>query len=159
MKDVSTLRLESSSESAEGRGVTAIRWVCAGSRSSYLVLDRAQIRIGRAAEADVELESGGVSRIHAEIYRQGSIYALRDAGSTNGSYVNGHRIAQATIRFEDFLDSDLQTILRKCVDRLLDLPGTLRPDACPDFVEVTLDRSSAAQVRLASRQRHTELRR
>jgi sigma-54 dependent transcriptional regulator, acetoin dehydrogenase operon transcriptional activator AcoR len=103
MKDTSTLRLESSSESAEGRGVTAIRWVCAGARSSYSILDRALIRIGRGSEADVELESGGVSRIHAEIYRQGSIYALRDTGSTNGSYVNGRRVEHAALSPGDVL--------------------------------------------------------
>jgi len=35
-----------------------------------------------------------VSRLHARIRREGSHYVLQDAGSTNGTFVNGRRIQE-----------------------------------------------------------------
>jgi len=58
--------------------------------------------IGRASDADVQVEDPGVSRHHAELRIQwtGTRYTLEvvDLGSTNGSVVDGQRVSRATVR-------------------------------------------------------------
>jgi len=53
--------------------------------------------IGRDAECRIRLEGKGVSRRHAEIHRQGPVFALKDLGSTNGTYLNGQRAQHGAI--------------------------------------------------------------
>lgn len=48
--------------------------------------------IGRGIQATLHVDSGRVSRIHAEILLEGSQWVLRDAGSTNGTYYEGERV-------------------------------------------------------------------
>ncbi|MGH2544477.1 MAG: FHA domain-containing protein, partial [Ardenticatenaceae bacterium] len=48
--------------------------------------------IGRQPDNDVVLDSPVVSRKHAVIMESGEGYAIRDLGSTNGTYVNRQRI-------------------------------------------------------------------
>jgi pSer/pThr/pTyr-binding forkhead associated (FHA) protein len=38
-----------------------------------------------------------VSRRHAEFYRRGSAFTVRDVGSLNGTYVNRERIEEAEL--------------------------------------------------------------
>ncbi|MEO7911386.1 MAG: FHA domain-containing protein [Roseiflexaceae bacterium] len=52
-----------------------------------------QITIGREG-SDIVLENPQVSRNHAAIDREGGKHMLRDAGSANGTFVNGQRISQ-----------------------------------------------------------------
>ena len=50
--------------------------------------------IGRLAECDVTIEDPATSRQHAEIRQTGAgVFALVDMGSTNGTIVNGARLA------------------------------------------------------------------
>ncbi len=44
--------------------------------------------LGRSPDASIRLQDGGVSRQHATIRRDGSLYWLADLGSANGSFVN-----------------------------------------------------------------------
>jgi pSer/pThr/pTyr-binding forkhead associated (FHA) protein len=74
-----------------------------------LRLDREVIRIGRARDCDVPLESGYVSRYHARLERSGHDWTLVDEGSKNGVILNGRRISGShalysgdTIRMGDF---------------------------------------------------------
>ncbi len=48
--------------------------------------------LGRGAGCDVVVEGGLISRLHATVTRQGPRYLLADAGSRNGTFVNGGRI-------------------------------------------------------------------
>jgi hypothetical protein len=50
--------------------------------------------IGRTREADIVLANPRVSRLHARIIRQDGNYSIEDAGSANGTYLNGQRLAQ-----------------------------------------------------------------
>jgi pSer/pThr/pTyr-binding forkhead associated (FHA) protein len=57
-------------------------------------LEGTRVRIGRSEENDVVLRDDRlVSQLHAVIECYGSSYALRDLGSSNGTYVNGHTLA------------------------------------------------------------------
>ncbi|MCX8064425.1 MAG: SpoIIE family protein phosphatase [Candidatus Hydrogenedentes bacterium] len=54
--------------------------------------------IGRTRECNLVLEDPAVSRRHFEIVpRENGIY-LKDLGSTNGTYVNGHRLSEGLLR-------------------------------------------------------------
>ena len=48
--------------------------------------------IGRSPDVEVVLNDANVSRQHAEVWRTSEGVAIRDLQSTNGTYVNGHRI-------------------------------------------------------------------
>lgn len=56
------------------------------------------IRIGRAIDAEVVLTAGSVSRQHAELRPVDGEWVLVDTGSQFGTYVNGVRIVEHTIR-------------------------------------------------------------
>ena len=53
------------------------------------------LRIGRDPANGLRLSHDTVSRLHAELSRQGSMWILRDLGSTNGTTVNGRRVTGA----------------------------------------------------------------
>jgi ABC transport system ATP-binding/permease protein len=61
-----------------------------------------QITIGRDG-CDITLENPQVSRQHAVIERHGTTHALRDLGSTNGTFVNGRRVTQHTLGVGDVI--------------------------------------------------------
>jgi diguanylate cyclase (GGDEF)-like protein len=49
--------------------------------------------IGRDTDAGISLPDHSLSRQHARILRRGYIYSIEDLGSTNGTFVDGTRIA------------------------------------------------------------------
>ncbi|MFN3151771.1 FHA domain-containing protein [Bremerella sp.] len=63
-------------------------------RSTKTVLDEFPFIIGRNATCNLTVESGRVSREHAEVVRHGTGYLIRDLRSTNGVYVNGEQIEE-----------------------------------------------------------------
>src|SRR4051812_34020553 len=61
---------------------------------TYLPLDQEVTTIGRSVSCDVVIPLSIVSRLHARIEQQHDRYVLSDAGSANGTFVNGVRIEQ-----------------------------------------------------------------
>jgi len=57
--------------------------------------------IGRSPDVDVVINDSNVSRRHAEVWRTGEGVAVRDLQSTNGTYVNGHRITAVSLSPRD----------------------------------------------------------
>ncbi len=53
-------------------------------------------RIGRLPDSTLPISSQAVSKQHAELTVEGDTLWVRDMGSTNGTFVNGRRIAQPT---------------------------------------------------------------
>jgi len=56
-------------------------------------LEGDQINIGRDSTNEVTINDSEVSRRHARLTFQGGKYVLEDLGSTNGTFVNGQRLA------------------------------------------------------------------
>ena len=54
--------------------------------------------VGRDDRADVTVDDRGLSRIHFEIAWNGEAAALRDSGSTNGTFVDGVRVSEIALR-------------------------------------------------------------
>lgn len=63
--------------------------------------EASEITIGRVAGNDLVLPKGNVSKRHARILFREGRFIVTDLNSTNGTYVNRRRIAQATIIRED----------------------------------------------------------
>jgi DNA-binding winged helix-turn-helix (wHTH) protein len=80
-------------------GDVSIDAVPAGRTSPCLVFERRELMlmdgtnvIGRAPDATIHIDSPGVSRHHAQIVVTNGGATLRDAGSKNGTYLNGMRL-------------------------------------------------------------------
>jgi len=63
---------------------------------------KSTVKIGRDKSNDIEINEPRISRNHALITDLGNgTYEIKDLGSTNGTFVNGERIAQQIITPED----------------------------------------------------------
>jgi pilus assembly protein CpaF len=59
--------------------------------------DKSEINVGRVQGNDLMLPKGNVSKHHARLLFRDGRFIVTDLKSTNGTYVNGRKIAQATI--------------------------------------------------------------
>ena len=59
--------------------------------------------VGRHPGCDARLGSRRVSRHHCYLVRSDGEVVVRDLGSTNGTWINGHRIAEGRLRPGDEL--------------------------------------------------------
>jgi diguanylate cyclase (GGDEF)-like protein len=72
-------------------------------------LDREEVTLGRALEADVRVNDARASRIHARIRVErdpstgATRYRVQDLGSTNGTMLNGHPVSDAYLEDGDKL--------------------------------------------------------
>jgi pSer/pThr/pTyr-binding forkhead associated (FHA) protein len=57
-------------------------------------------RIGRGEPNDVDLPSRHVSRQHAQIHASRNTYFITDLGSKNGTFVNGRRLQNRSVRLK-----------------------------------------------------------
>lgn len=60
-------------------------------------------RVGSARDNEIRLAVPGVSRLHARLVSSGELLEVEDAGSRNGTFVNGLRVARAELRDTDWL--------------------------------------------------------
>ncbi len=72
----------------------------AGSR---FLLDKDVVVCGRHPESDVFLDDITVSRKHMELQREAGAFSVHDAGSLNGTYVNGELVEQTQLANGDEL--------------------------------------------------------
>lgn len=70
-------------------------------RGQNFPLNSSEFTIGRSASNALHLEGGLVSRHHAMIVSKDGQHLLYDRESTNGTYVNGQRIAQHVLQAGD----------------------------------------------------------
>jgi pSer/pThr/pTyr-binding forkhead associated (FHA) protein len=79
---------------ADGGLLIAVRGPIAGAR---LALTKDVTTAGRHPKSDLFLDDITVSRRHAEFVRTDEGFVLRDAGSLNGTYLNGERVDEAPL--------------------------------------------------------------
>ena len=69
--------------------------------------------LGRGERAEIRLDDDGVSRRHAELVRlDDGALQLRDLGSTNGTFVNGERVAERVLEDDDRVALGTTTLLK-----------------------------------------------
>jgi pSer/pThr/pTyr-binding forkhead associated (FHA) protein len=97
-----------------------------------------EIVIGRSSELDMVLVEEMVSRKHARIALTDGVINIEDLGSTNGTFVNGEKVDQGTL---------------KEGDRVLIGTNILKVIATTQDAEQKLDPKSVAAGRVTARQR------
>lgn len=70
---------------------------------TFRLLPGAIKTVGRAARADFVLDRALVSRLHCRFILDDSGLGVEDLGSTNGTWVNGRKIARAPLMDGDTL--------------------------------------------------------
>ena len=68
-----------------------------------IALDRDSLTIGRKPTSDIHIDNLAVSAEHARIVVIGGDWVLEDLNSTNGTLVNGARVAKHTLRNNDLI--------------------------------------------------------
>lgn len=86
------------------RFVSTAYLVDLGTGAEY-ALNSPQMSIGRERGNDIALRDANISRSHAEIFKDGDVWVIRDLGSTNGTLVNDGQISE----FE-LMDGDVITM-------------------------------------------------
>jgi pSer/pThr/pTyr-binding forkhead associated (FHA) protein len=107
---------------------------------STVEITASETMVGREPGCDVLLSDGSVSRKHAKIERRGSIWAIVDQGSANGTYVDSQKIGEAvlkngqevrfgTVAFRVEMPEDLEvTVAGNAPDAtVLAMPGPVAP--------------------------------
>ncbi len=60
------------------------------------LLEEGTTSLGRSSDVDIVINDNRISRHHVTLHTHGNKVAIEDLSSTNGSYVNGHRIQGVT---------------------------------------------------------------
>ena len=86
-------------------------------------LDRAQVTVGRALDADIRVNDSRASRLHARIITEPdetgvTRYRLKDLDSTNGTILNGKAIDQALLQDGDKFEIGDQLIRFEMLDEI-----------------------------------------
>jgi transcriptional regulator with AAA-type ATPase domain len=98
-----TVRARIPGQRGKGTRPLAVFWVYPTVDTTWHPLEHSRSLIGRGAECAIRLEGGMVSRVHAEVYREGPIFVVRDTGSTNGTYLNGCPLEHGALSSGDVL--------------------------------------------------------
>ena len=80
-------------------GVSEPRLIASDGRT--FTIGESPLIIGRSPQAGVIINDSNVSRQHAEVWRTAEGVAIRDLRSTNGTFVNGHRIDAVSLSPRD----------------------------------------------------------
>ena len=79
------------------RGVPRVSATHGPAQGSAFALTQSLATVGRHETNDLVLADPGVSGVHLELTRDGERVHVRDAGSTNGTWLGGHRIVEAVL--------------------------------------------------------------
>jgi predicted component of type VI protein secretion system len=80
--------------------VTLVAFSRKGARKDF-TLDAPSTIIGRTPEAEIQVPINEVSRRHCQIQVNGAKILLRDLGSSNGTFVNDHKVSEAALKAGD----------------------------------------------------------
>lgn len=115
------------------------------------------LTIGRDASEAIQIMDQGVSRQHAELFKIGEMYFIRDLGSTNGTFVNDVRITEELLRAGDqirigttvLVFEDIAHLMQEAEAQLLYDSKEEEPGKTPSTtVELRLDKEAEIRERV-----------
>ncbi len=107
------MRVEDIQSAAKDQGqLRAYLIVIAGENVGEMYRVSDQVIIGRAQNAEVRVLDDGVSRKHAMVAVKGGDVFVSDLGSTNGTFVNGEKVANQPLKDGDKIEVGETTILK-----------------------------------------------
>ena len=77
-----------------------LKWTADGQDKEYQLTEDETL-IGRLSESDVVLSNPFISRQHAKVLKQGPGFVLVDLNSLHGTYINGSRVSEQSLRNGD----------------------------------------------------------
>jgi DNA-binding response OmpR family regulator len=81
------------------------------------ILETDVYTLGRSSLCQIVVQRSIVSRLHARIERDGPRYLLVDAGSANGTFINGHRLYEPQVLADrDLIGLGAATALLRFLD-------------------------------------------
>jgi transcriptional regulator with AAA-type ATPase domain len=86
-----------------GTSGLGIEWLFPSDVVRSSPLDRPRLQIGRDETCQMRFDLPSVSRHHAEIHRDGPIFAVRDLRSRNGTFLNGKAVTHGALAPGDVL--------------------------------------------------------
>lgn len=87
-------------------------------------LNKDHMIIGREVQCAIMLNDNSVSRQHSSVTRLAEGYLLKDMGSSNGTYVNGHRVQEALLKDGDAISiGDCEFWFEAPADENASIPG------------------------------------
>jgi adenylate cyclase len=81
----------------------AYRLISPDGTQSFDLKMHAPLIVGRAPTCDLSVADPTISRRHAELVVDDEQVTLRDLGSSNGTFVNGRKVAAATLEVDDLI--------------------------------------------------------
>jgi adenylate cyclase len=81
----------------------ALRLISPDGTQSYDLRDGVPLIVGRAPTCDLPVFDPTISRRHAELVADGETLNLKDLGSSNGTFLNGAKVEQATVAIDDLV--------------------------------------------------------
>jgi adenylate cyclase len=81
----------------------AYRLISPDGTQSFDLKMHAPLIVGRAPTCDLSVSDPTISRRHAELVVDDDSVTLRDLGSSNGTFVNGRKVAAATLDVDDLV--------------------------------------------------------
>ncbi|MCX7803557.1 MAG: FHA domain-containing protein [Planctomycetota bacterium] len=72
-----------------------------GQEQQTFALEKPSTVVGRDPTCDIQIDNLGISRNHCQFLRRGSAYVVQDMNSSNGTFVNGKRIAEHYLNDQD----------------------------------------------------------
>jgi len=100
-------------------------------RQQAVPLKPGKILIGRHDDCQIRIPAANVSRHHCEVVSGGSGVRIRDLGSSNGTYVNGHKVDDVELSPGDVIE--IGTLL--FVVRIDGDPAVIDPEALSQHVK------------------------
>jgi len=80
-------------------------------RHQEFVLSKGNVTLGRSTVSDIVLDDDSVSRNHARLDLEKSVFVLHDLGSANGSFVNGVKVKNRALSRGDVIQLGKVTLL------------------------------------------------
>ena len=92
--------------------VPRIKVIKSTGEEKSVLIEKPKLTIGRSGENDIQTNDASVSRFHAEILKDGTLFTIVDKQSKCGTFVNGQRVQTCELKHQDriLLGNDTQLL-------------------------------------------------